>query len=111
MTQADLETRARAGDVRAQVRWAAALDQAGQHYDALDFLARAGVTGLTSHDLRRMAVTRLALSGCTVPEIAAITGHSLRDVEVILVELTESAVLKLESGWAKTKPTSQLTNG
>jgi hypothetical protein len=41
MTQADLETRARAGDVRAQVRWAAALDQAGQHYDALDFLARA----------------------------------------------------------------------
>jgi integrase len=28
------------------------------------------------HDLRGTAVTRLALSNCSVPEIAAISGHS-----------------------------------
>jgi integrase len=36
------------------------------------------------HDLRGTAVTRLALAGCTVPQIAAITGHSPRDVDKIL---------------------------
>jgi hypothetical protein len=58
------------------------------------------------HDLRGTAVTRLALSGCTVPEIAAITGHSPRDVGAILeahnlggrVELAEQAILKLDRG-------------
>ena len=40
----------------------------------------AGVVGVTFHDLRGTAVTRLALVGCTEAEIAAITGHSLRDV-------------------------------
>lgn len=57
------------------------------------------------HDLRGTAVTRLALAGCTVPQIAAITGHSLKDVEVILsahylggtVELAESAIVKLNA--------------
>jgi hypothetical protein len=29
-------------------------------------------------------VLRLALAGCTVPEIATITGHSIRDVQSIL---------------------------
>jgi integrase len=56
------------------------------------------------NDLRGTAVTRLALAGCTVPQIAAITGHSLRDVERILqahylggkFELAEAAMLKLE---------------
>jgi integrase len=38
----------------------------------------------TFHDLRGTAVTRLALAGCSVPEIATITGHALRDVETIL---------------------------
>jgi len=60
------------------------------------------------HDLRGTAVTRLALAGCTVPEIAAITGHSLKDVEAILdahylggrIELAEAAVLKLDAKWA-----------
>lgn len=67
--------------------------------------ARAKLKHLRFHDLRGTAVTRLALSGCSVPEIAAITGHSLRDVEVILenhylggrFELAEAAALKLES--------------
>ena len=45
---------------------------------------RADLGDLHFHDLRGTAVTRLALAGCTVPEIAAITGHSLKDVEAIL---------------------------
>ncbi|WP_284423893.1 MULTISPECIES: tyrosine-type recombinase/integrase, partial [unclassified Bradyrhizobium] len=55
------------------------------------------------HDLRGTAVTRLALSGCSVPEIAAITGHSLKTVQEILdahylggrLDLAESAIQKL----------------
>jgi integrase len=46
--------------------------------------AKVGVVGVTFHDLRGTAVTRMAVAGCTVPEIAAITGHSLRDVHQIL---------------------------
>jgi integrase len=44
----------------------------------------AGVAGLTFHDLRGTVVTRLAIAGCSVPQIATITGHSLKDVEAIL---------------------------
>ena len=66
--------------------------------------ARAGVSGLTFHDLRGSAVVRLALAEATVPQIATFTGHSLKDVEAILdahylgrdVQLAEAAVLKLE---------------
>lgn len=36
----------------------------------------AGVIGLTFHDLRGTAVTRLALMCAEIPEIAAIMGHS-----------------------------------
>jgi hypothetical protein len=46
--------------------------------------ATAGIVGLTFHDLGGTAVTRLTLAGCTEAEIAAITGHSLRDVAAIL---------------------------
>ena len=57
------------------------------------------------HDLRGTAVTRLALAGCTVPEIASITGHSLETVQAILdahylggrVELAEPAIKKLNA--------------
>ena len=66
----------------------------------------AGVVGVTFHDLRGTAVTRLALAGCTEAEIATITGHSLRDVRTILDSnylhrdpaLAESAIRKLEKG-------------
>jgi integrase len=69
----------------------------------------AGVVGVTFHDLRGTAVTRLALKECTEAEIAAITGHSLRGVRAILdthylsrdPALGESAIRKLEQG---TKP-------
>jgi integrase len=60
---------------------------------------------VTFHDLRGTAVTRLALAGSTEPEIATITGHSLRDVRTILDSnylsrdqaLGESAIRKLET--------------
>jgi hypothetical protein len=51
-------------------------------------------------------VTRLAIVECSEPQIAAITGHSLRDVRSILdahylhrdPTLAESAIRKLERG-------------
>lgn len=66
--------------------------------------AKAGVVGVTFHDLRGTAVTRLALAECSEAEIATITGHSLRDVAAILdahylkrdPRLAESAIRKLE---------------
>lgn len=45
---------------------------------------KAGISGVTFHDLRGTAVTRLADAGCTVPEIATITGHSLSHVHSVL---------------------------
>jgi integrase len=71
--------------------------------------AKAGVVGVTFNDLRGTAVTRLALVGSTEAEIAAITGHSLRDVRSILdahylhrdPDLARSAIHKLEMGYAK----------
>jgi integrase len=67
---------------------------------------RVGVVGLTFHDLRCTAITRLALAGCTEAEIAAISGHSLRSVHAILDShylsrdpaLGETAIRKLEKG-------------
>jgi integrase len=44
----------------------------------------AGIEGLHFHDLRGTAVTMLAEAGCTVPQIASITGHSLKTVTTIL---------------------------
>lgn len=58
--------------------------------------AKAGVVGVTFHDLRGTAVTRLALADCSEAEIATITGHSLKDVGSIL----DSHYLKRDSGLA-----------
>jgi integrase len=63
-----------------------------------------GLVGLTYHDLRGTAVTRLAIAGATEAEIATISGHSLRSVRAILdahylardPALAESAIRKLE---------------
>jgi integrase len=70
-------------------------------------IQRAGLgdADLHFHDLRGTAVTRLALAGATVTEIAAITGHSTRNVDAILethylggrLELAEQAVAKLNA--------------
>lgn len=70
----------------------------------------AGLEGVTFHDLRGTAVTRLAIAGCTVPEIAAITGHKMSQVTAILEvylsrdpALSESAIRKLEAYTKGTK--------
>jgi integrase len=68
--------------------------------------AAAGIVGVTFHDLRGTAVTRLAVAGATEAEIATITGHSLQSVRAILdahylardPALGESAIRKLENG-------------
>jgi integrase len=63
----------------------------------------AGITDLHFHDLRGTAVTMLAEAGATVPEIAALTGHSLAHAQRILDKylartrlLADSAIIKLE---------------
>jgi integrase len=67
---------------------------------------KAGIVERTFHDLRGTAVTRLALADCTVPMIATLTGHSIRDVNSILdsnylfrdPELGDEAIRRLEAG-------------
>ena len=44
----------------------------------------AGLIGLWFHDLRRTAIVTLARASCTVPEIAAVTGHSVAHCHKIL---------------------------
>lgn len=66
---------------------------------------KAGIEGLTFHDTRGTAVTRLALEHASVPEIATLTGLSLIDVQAILdahylnrdPALAERAVARLEA--------------
>ena len=80
--------------------------------------AKAGVKGLTFHDLRGSAVTRLALGEASEAEIAIYSGLSLADVRAILdrhylsrdpalaesaVRKLEAAVHKLETGTKSTK--------
>jgi integrase len=99
--------RFRARDVGRQLR----IERRRQTCRQLHGLSAAGLgdKDLHFHDLRGTAVTRLALSGCTVVEIAAITGHSLRDVESILdahhlggqIELAEQAILKLDAKYGR----------
>jgi integrase len=75
-----------------------------------------GIVDRTFHDLRGSCATRLAVAGCTVPEIASITGHSLGDVHHILDAhylhrdpgLAENAIRKLE---ARTNLQTELQTG
>ena len=67
----------------------------------------AGIVGLHFHDT---TVTMLAEARCTVPEIAAITGHSLRRAQEILdkylsrtSKLAENAIAKFEENVVQTK--------
>jgi Phage integrase family. len=69
-----------------------------------DAILQAGLDGLRFQDLRRTAVVRLAEAGCTDPEIAAITGHSLERTRQILEtylprtsEMARNAMAKWES--------------
>ena len=80
---------------------------------------KAGIDGLTFHDLRGTAVTRLGIAGATEIEIATITGLSLKSVRAILDEhylnrdpaLAESAMAKLEGHKAGTNLQNGLQNG
>jgi integrase len=64
---------------------------------------RAGIRGLTFHDLRGTAVVTLARAGCNEVEIYSITGHKPGDVQAILtthylprdVEVASNAITKL----------------
>jgi len=64
----------------------------------------AGIDHLHFHDIRGTTVTMLAEAGCTLPEIVAITHHSLRRAQDILEKylartsrLAESAIAKFEN--------------
>lgn len=64
----------------------------------------ASISGLHFHDLRGTTVTMLAEAGCTVPEIASVTGHSLRTAQRILDKylartgkLAANAIAKFEN--------------
>ena len=67
--------------------------------------ARAGIEGLTFHDLRGSAVVRLARAGCNEVEIYSITGHKPGDVQAILTahylprdgEVAAHAIAKLNA--------------
>lgn len=80
---------------------------------------KAGITGLTFHDLRGTAVTRLAIAGCTHVEIASITGHSLKDVGRILEEhylnrdpaIAVNAIRKLEENIRRSTMQTNLQTG
>jgi integrase len=64
---------------------------------------------LRFHDLRGTAVTVLSTAGCTNQEIAAVTGHSEKDVDRILkayrggrIELSDQAMAKREANLNRT---------
>jgi hypothetical protein len=67
-------------------------------------VAKAGIEDLNFHDLRGSTVTRLTLEGSQPPEIASVTGQSLKDVRDILdrhhlgerPKLAEMAIKRLE---------------
>ena len=87
--------------VFAEIRAAAGIDEIGRQH---------GIEGgLLFMDLRRTAVVHLARAGCSVPEIAAITGHSVsRTVSILDVylprdsEMAAAAIAKLDS-WRRQK--------
>ena len=65
---------------------------------------KAGLEHLQARDLRRTAVVNLARAGATVPEIAAVTGHSIDRTQAILEvylprdsHMARAAIIKLET--------------
>jgi integrase len=48
---------------------------------------KADIEGVTFHDLRGTAVTRLAIAGATEAEIATLTGHSRATSEQSLIQI------------------------
>jgi integrase len=56
---------------------------------------------LRFQDLRDTAVTRLALAGCTIPEIAAVSGHSLETIHAVLKHYLELGEAHADAGIEK----------
>jgi integrase len=92
--------------VFAEIRAAAGIDEIARQH---------GIEGpLLFMDLRRTAVVHLARAGCSVPEIAAITGHSVsRTVSILEVylprdsEMAAAAIAKLDA-WRRQKSAADL---
>lgn len=69
-------------------------------------IKKAGITGVTFHDLRGTFITKARRSGATIEEIAAASGHSIKDVTRVLEahylahdeETNDAVILKLERG-------------
>lgn len=113
-------------DLAAQLRAAKAIakgthivtDRIGQPISTTRFrdwydtvCGRAGIKDMQIRDFRRTAVVKLAQAGCTVPEIASVTGHTLKNAETILrtylprmPEMTKLAIRKLERSTSKKTP-------
>jgi integrase len=77
----------------------------------------AGCDGLTFHDLRGTAITRLADAGCSPAEIAAISGHSQRSIAQVLDSYqartsaqSQVAIMKLERSLRR-ETAKRLQNG
>jgi len=81
-------------EVRAEatVKWPAIETEAGE---------RVAIADLQFLHLRHTAVTELAQAGATVPEIAAISGHSIKSVELILERYLVRTAGPAKSGMAK----------
>ena len=79
-----------------------------------DACRKAKITGLTFHDLRGTAVTRLAEAECSHAGIATITGHSMRDVGAILdkyLARTDKIALAAIANWKGARRERKLQNG
>lgn len=77
-------------------------------------MIKAGIDGLHFHDLRGTAITMLSEAGNTVPQIASVTGHSLKTVNSILEKylartrhLSDAAISNFENS-PRTKFANQL---
>jgi integrase len=67
-----------------------------------DWCRKAGVPDLSAHGLRKACATRLADAGCSVHEIAAVTGHKkLADLEVYTRAADQKRLAKAAIGKIK----------
>lgn len=76
-----------------------------EHHFLDDFHAAQEASGIRAElqfrDLRRTCVVRLGEAGCTIPEICAITGHSLETATEILETYLPRSAVMAASGVAK----------
>jgi integrase len=93
------------GDGQAYSRWYFAdmvreiLSQAAEAIK--DKKEKQRIKDLVFKDLRHTAVTRLAEAGCTVPEIASITGHSFTSINTIIDRYNVRTLQMAKNAFAK----------